>query len=97
MVDEDIVKDGAAQIERIINTHPDIPEQIGRKLANIHPTLQQNFMRMVLAFIQEMASKKYWDLRNEASVEIAKILWEELKKTKYYSKVPQEKIYLRFV
>lgn len=97
MADEDIVKDRAAQIERIINTHPDIPEGIGRELANTHPTLQQNFMRVVVAFIQEMANKKYWDPRNEASVEIAKILWEELKKTKYYSKVSKEKIYLPFI
>ncbi len=97
MVDENIVKEKATQIESIINTFSDIPEKIGRELANIHPTLQQNFMRMVLAFIQEMANKEYWDLRNEASVEIAKILWEELKKTKYYSKVPQEKICLPFI
>ena len=96
-MDDDAVEKGVEQIEKLINTFSDIPEEIGRRLASTHPTLQQNFMRMVLAFIQEMSSKKYWDLRNEASVEIAKILWRELKNTKYYSKVPQEKIYLPFV
>ncbi len=97
MSDKDVIKERASQIERIINTFPDIPEKIGRELANTHPTLQQNFMRVVVAFIQEMANKKYWDPRNEASVEIAKILWEELKKTKYYSEVPKEKICLPFI
>ena len=42
--------------------------EVGRLLAHDHPTLQQNFMRVVIGFIEEQATKDYSDLRNEATV-----------------------------
>lgn len=46
--------------------------EVGKLLANDHPTLQQNFMRIVIGFIEEQATKEYSDLRNEATVEQCK-------------------------
>lgn len=42
--------------------------EVGRLLAHDHPTLQQNFMRIVIGFIEEQSLKTYSDLRNEATV-----------------------------
>ena len=42
--------------------------EVGMLLARDHPTLQQNFMRIVIGFIEEQATKDYSDLRNEATV-----------------------------
>lgn len=47
-------------------------KELAKKMANNHPTLQQNFMRLCLSFIKEMASKEYYDGRNESSVKVAK-------------------------
>jgi hypothetical protein len=41
-------------------------------LASDHPTLQQSVMRLFLDFATEMSKKQYTDLRNEASVALAK-------------------------
>lgn len=50
-------------------------KEIGKMMANEHPTLQQSFMReVVMSFINEMASKEYMDMRNEASVNACKAI-----------------------
>lgn len=49
-------------------------KELAHSIAIDHPTLQQNFMRMVCLFIHEMAEKKYFDDRNKGSVELAKAL-----------------------
>lgn len=49
-------------------------KELAHSVATDHPTLQQNFMRLVCLFIHEMAEKKYFDGRNQASVELAKAL-----------------------
>ena len=46
-------------------------KELAHSIAIDHPTLQQNFMRMVCLFIHEMAEKKYFDDRNKGSVELA--------------------------
>lgn len=50
-------------------------KELAHSVATDHPTLQQNFMRLVCLFIHEMAEKKYFDGRNQASVELAKKLY----------------------
>ena len=45
---------------------------IANKMANEHCTIQQSFMRLCMKFIKKMSEKKYWDGRNEASVNTAK-------------------------
>lgn len=78
---EDNVNDFKARnISDIINDCSLDEAYIAKKLANEHPTLQQNFMRICRNFIKMMAEKTYYDGRNEASVEMAKKIvenWEE--------------------
>jgi hypothetical protein len=52
-------------------------EKVGAAMANDHPTLQQGMMRLFVAFVREMAKKPYADLRNQASVDLAKGLVKE--------------------
>lgn len=49
-------------------------KELAHSVAIDHPTLQQNFMRLVCLFIHEMAEKTYFDDRNKGSVELAKAL-----------------------
>ena len=43
-----------------------------------HPTLQQNFTKLCVAWLQHLSSKEFYDLRNEASVNFAKSIKEQL-------------------
>jgi hypothetical protein len=52
-------------------------QALAEAMVNDHPTLQQGKMRLVVAFIREMAKIQYTDARNEASVELAKKLVKE--------------------
>ena len=45
---------------------------MAERMADDHPTLQQNYMRFFMLFCEEMAKKTYTDARNEASVKMAK-------------------------
>jgi len=79
-----MVEEKARQIENIVNTiNVQELEEIGKRLAGMHPTLQQNFMRVVMAFIKAQSGREYWDLRNEVTVKICKVLWEALEETDY--------------
>ena len=72
----DVVEE-VQKIEDIVNTAGlKELEDIGRKLANIHPTLQQNFMRVVVGFIKAEAEKRYYDDRNKNTVELCKRMVE---------------------
>lgn len=51
---------------------------VGEKMSRTHRTLQQNFMRMVFAFIQILAlsyEAGIYDLRNEASCKMAHTMY----------------------
>jgi dGTP triphosphohydrolase len=48
---------------------------IGKMLRD-HRTLQQGMMRFVMDYIEGMAEKQHFDLRNEASVKLAKAIME---------------------
>lgn len=52
--------------------------ELAEKMANNHPTLQQNFMRLCANFIQRMAEKTYCDDRNRVSVEYAKAIMDNV-------------------
>ena len=58
----------------MVNDYGFRDKELAEKMANDHPTLQQSFMRMVVAFIKKMAEKTYCDARNEGSVALAKKL-----------------------
>lgn len=49
-------------------------DELALKMANQHPTLQQNFMRFVVKFLRLMAEKPTHDLRNRNSVQAAKMM-----------------------
>lgn len=63
-------------------------EGVARYIANGHPTLQQTFMRLAINFMKAMSEKNYTDLRNQASSDLAKKIFES---------VPYSEIYLPFV
>lgn len=46
-------------------------KELAEKMSQDHPTLQQNTMGLVAAFIQAMANKSYVDARNEYSKKMA--------------------------
>lgn len=59
-------------VEDMVNDCAFADEELATEMANNHPTLQQNFMRMCRKFIEKMAEKTYFDARNENSVKMAK-------------------------
>lgn len=91
------VEKDCSEIQRIVNGSPSHCEDIGYHLAKfLHPTLQQNFMRVVIGFIRGQTEKEYFDARNEATGELCKQLYEELMKSKYYFD-PPGKVLLPFI
>lgn len=54
-----------------------------KAVENQHRTLQQSFMGDVIIFLKDYAQTKYFDARNEASVEFAKkfVNWLEENQT----------------
>ena len=49
-------------------------KMFAKYLADDHPTIQQSFVRLFVAFLREMANKKYTDDRNKRAVNAAKIM-----------------------
>lgn len=60
-------------------------KRIGLNLAHDHPTLQQNFMRLIVNFIEAESRNEYVDPRNEGTVELCK---------KFQAVIDQEGAYL---
>ncbi|RLB01240.1 MAG: hypothetical protein DRG83_10455, partial [Deltaproteobacteria bacterium] len=56
----------------------ELSKELVDRMSQIHPTLQQNFTRVCVDWFKELSEKKYYDLRNEASVLLAKRLRKEL-------------------
>jgi hypothetical protein len=65
----------AREISNFVNGahHSDV-EELAKLMANDHPTLQQNKMRLVCGFIEQMANKSYVDARNQKSHTVAKAM-----------------------
>lgn len=73
--------------QEIVNTMSDFVNSFTcdyKGFANImgmeHPTLQQNFTKLCVAWLKHLSNKEHYDLRNEASVKFAKSIKEELEK-----------------
>lgn len=67
------VKELAAAISNFVNSSSiNKIEQLAKEMAQDHPTLQQNKMRLACLFIEEMAAKPHTDARNESSRKVAK-------------------------
>lgn len=52
------------------------PETFAKAAIYEHRTLQQSLVRSMVAVIREMAKSEYYDLRNEASVNLCKAIVE---------------------
>ncbi len=64
---------------------------VGGGMSKIHRTLQQNFMRMILMFIQIKAAAYeagIYDLRNEATCRKSKIMWDALRNANEQHELP---------
>ncbi len=71
-------KDAAAYIASYLNVIGD-GEDIAAFVAAMreeHRTLQQGFTRLVVAWLHDLAKREHFDLRNEASVKLARKLLE---------------------
>jgi hypothetical protein len=68
------------KISNVLNNMAFRAKETAQMLANEHPTLQQSFMRLCIAFIKIQAEKdlKRNDLRNEASIKTSKKIVEAL-------------------
>jgi hypothetical protein len=77
-------KKDADTIDDILNNMSFKSEQVAKLLANMHPTLQQKFMRLCVEFIHEEATKEFFDDRNKATGKYAKMISELLKKENAY-------------
>lgn len=69
-------KDGeefARTFSNFVNDMRRGPKKVAlEKMMREHRTLQQNMMRFFLMFVEMMAEQQMFDMRNEASVKLAK-------------------------
>jgi len=85
--DENITEEKKAEqladfISRFFNIMGDREriENLTRQLMNTHRTLQQTFMRFIVAYLKEYAKIEHYDGRNEAAVKLSKKLAEFMEK-----------------
>ncbi len=65
------------EITNYLNTYGDKSEEFNDAMSREHRTLQQNFTRLCLAWIEHCASDDYhYDGRNEASHNTSKVILE---------------------
>lgn len=81
---EEAVKTAADNIMREINVMGLPVKEIAQRMAREHRTLQQGFMALCVAFIQEEAKAEMWDLRNEQCVKFAKAVVEKIDEATMY-------------
>jgi len=94
MVDEEMegVKEAAKTISRMVNSFgiEDIKEAFAEEVRRDHRTLQQNFMRCVLALVERWAEDHdagMYDLRNEDTCRISRKIVDALGDDKYLAHV----------
>jgi hypothetical protein len=71
-------KESAQQIVDALNCMSINETAVGALIAEQHPTLQQNFMRAAVGFLQAMKAKSYTDARNEGSQKLAQKMLDGL-------------------
>ncbi len=69
---DEVAAEFAAQFSSFVNGSSSLSEKVAEAMARDHPTLQQGYMRFFMLFCEKMAAQKWTDLRNEASVKLAK-------------------------
>lgn len=53
-------------------------KEFAKGMSREHRTLQQNFTKLCIAWLNELANTEYYDLRNQASVEFARSVQDKL-------------------
>jgi hypothetical protein len=64
----------AQKVLRMVNLLSGEPKGFLNTVYNDHPTLQQSFTRLCLAWIYKLAGSTYYDGRNQAAVERSKLI-----------------------
>jgi len=68
-------------LAKYINTFDsEVNDTLVQQLSTMHPTLQQNFTRLCVAWFKKLAETPFFDERNKGSVMLAKKLKPELDK-----------------
>lgn len=77
--EEKEAKDLAEHITRYVNTFSDNLPKFIEAMGHEHRTLQQNFTRLCFEWLKHLASlpENWYDLRNEASVKMARKIVEK--------------------
>lgn len=76
-----------AFVRTVLNSLSDEPTEIFvEQMTREHRTLQQNMTKLAVEWLKQMAKTEMFDLRNQASVELAKKLLEG--KTEYDLALP---------
>ena len=74
--DEEVGENFAAEFSNFVNSYSRKPKEVAvSKMIRDHRTCQQGMMRFFMQFVEAMATNGH-DLRNEASVELAKAIME---------------------
>ena len=74
-------KEIANQITNYVNSYGRKSEDFNSAMSREHRTLQQNFTRLCLSWLEHCASDEYnFDARNESSHDISKVLIESFDK-----------------
>lgn len=79
-------KEFAGKITDYLNTFQDRKkiQELVDELAKEHPTLQQSFTKLCVAWLKKLTEFRYYDGRNKASVELAKKIFERLEEKDFY-------------
>ena len=75
-VDADIVK----EISNYVNSYRSDYKEFARLMSYEHRTLQQQFTKLCIAWLKELAETESYDLRNEESIKFAQSIKDKLDK-----------------
>lgn len=81
---EKINKDAAQSLADAVNYISTDEKLVAKHLMIEHRSLQQSLVRVFVAMLEELAKQETWDLRNEASVKLAKKFVERFDITERY-------------
>lgn len=75
-VDADIVQ----KVSGYVNSSSSNYKEFARLMSYEHRTLQQQFTKLCIAWLKELAETESYDLRNEASIKFAQSIKDKLDK-----------------
>ena len=66
------------EVSSYVNSMSADYNEFARLMACEHRTLQQNFTKLCIAWLKQLATTEYYDLRNEGSVKFAQSIQDKL-------------------